>query len=140
MLICSPDNTSRHLSFTSHFAPIPSHRAHLTSVVRVRSAKAGAINSRKNRLPPPRAIFKDGKVCSFVGVEIIADLSFSSNFNPKYETLPYQPIPSPATLLSPRTANQPRRRRRHGFQDRRGPKGLRLSRKRWDCSWDMQTS
>lgn len=32
------------------------------SVVRVRSAKAGAINSRKNRLPPPRAVFKDGKV------------------------------------------------------------------------------
>lgn len=31
-------------------------------VVRVRSDKAGAINSRKNRLPPPRAIFKDGKV------------------------------------------------------------------------------
>nr|XP_031857933.1 uncharacterized protein CI109_006645 [Kwoniella shandongensis]KAA5525005.1 hypothetical protein CI109_006645 [Kwoniella shandongensis] len=30
-------------------------------IVRVRSAKPGAINSRKNRLPPPRAIFKDGK-------------------------------------------------------------------------------
>ena len=32
------------------------------TVVRVRSDKPGAINSRKNRLPPPRAIFKDGKV------------------------------------------------------------------------------
>ncbi|RSH83312.1 40S ribosomal protein S26 [Apiotrichum porosum] len=30
-------------------------------VVRVRSDKPGAINSRKNRAPPPRAIFKDGK-------------------------------------------------------------------------------
>lgn len=30
-------------------------------VVRVRSGKPGAINSRKNRLPPPRAIFRDGK-------------------------------------------------------------------------------
>ncbi|ORY31044.1 ribosomal protein S26e-domain-containing protein [Naematelia encephala] len=30
-------------------------------IVRVRSAKPGAINSRKNRLPPPRAVFKDGK-------------------------------------------------------------------------------
>lgn len=30
-------------------------------VVRVRSDKVGAINSRKNRAPPPRAIFKDGK-------------------------------------------------------------------------------
>jgi small subunit ribosomal protein S26e len=31
----------------------------------VRSAKPGAINSRKNRAPPPRAIFKDGKVSYF---------------------------------------------------------------------------
>lgn len=30
-------------------------------IVRVRSTKPGAINARKNRLPPPRAIFKDGK-------------------------------------------------------------------------------
>ncbi|EKD00486.1 hypothetical protein A1Q2_05151 [Trichosporon asahii var. asahii CBS 8904] len=30
-------------------------------VVRVRSDKPGAINSRKNRAPPPRAIFRDGK-------------------------------------------------------------------------------
>ncbi|BEJ12939.1 hypothetical protein CspHIS471_0301130 [Cutaneotrichosporon sp. HIS471] len=30
-------------------------------VVRVRSDKVGAINGRKNRAPPPRAIFKDGK-------------------------------------------------------------------------------
>ena len=32
------------------------------AVVRVRSDKPGAVNSRKNRAPPPRAIFKDGKV------------------------------------------------------------------------------
>jgi small subunit ribosomal protein S26e len=31
------------------------------SVVRVRSAKPGAVNSRKNRAPPPRPRFKDGK-------------------------------------------------------------------------------
>lgn len=30
-------------------------------VVRVRSGKPGAINSRKNRAPPPRVIFRDGK-------------------------------------------------------------------------------
>ncbi|KAI9636472.1 ribosomal protein S26e [Dioszegia hungarica] len=30
-------------------------------IVRVRSGKPGAINSRKNRAPPPRAIFRDGK-------------------------------------------------------------------------------
>ena len=30
-------------------------------VVRVRSAKPNAINSRKNRAPPARAIFRDGK-------------------------------------------------------------------------------
>ncbi|BEJ02077.1 hypothetical protein CcaverHIS631_0607590 [Cutaneotrichosporon cavernicola] len=30
-------------------------------IVRVRSDKVGAINGRKNRAPPPRAIFKDGK-------------------------------------------------------------------------------
>lgn len=30
-------------------------------IVRVRSTKPGAINARKNRAPPPRAIFKDGK-------------------------------------------------------------------------------
>lgn len=34
----------------------------MSVVVRVRSDKPGAINIRKNRLPPPRAIFKDGKV------------------------------------------------------------------------------
>lgn len=37
-------------------------RANFT-VVRVRSAKPNAINSRKNRAPPARAIFRDGKVC-----------------------------------------------------------------------------
>lgn len=35
------------------------------TVVRVRSAKPNAINSRKNRAPPARAIFRDGKVSSF---------------------------------------------------------------------------
>ncbi|EIW71301.1 30S small subunit ribosomal protein S26 [Tremella mesenterica] len=30
-------------------------------IVRVRSDKPGAINSRKNRLPPPRQVFRDGK-------------------------------------------------------------------------------
>ncbi|ORX38856.1 putative component of the small ribosomal subunit [Kockovaella imperatae] len=30
-------------------------------IVRVRSGKKGAINSRKNRAPPPRAVFRDGK-------------------------------------------------------------------------------
>ena len=41
-----------------------SARAPMTniSVVRVRSAKPNAINSRKNRAPPARAIFRDGKV------------------------------------------------------------------------------
>jgi ribosomal protein S26 len=33
-----------------------------SKVVRVRSAKPGAVNSRKNRTPPPRPRFKDGKV------------------------------------------------------------------------------
>ncbi|KAH8089487.1 ribosomal protein S26e [Filobasidium floriforme] len=32
-----------------------------SKVVRVRSAKPGAVNSRKNRAPPPRPRFKDGK-------------------------------------------------------------------------------
>jgi ribosomal protein S26 len=35
-----------------------------SKVVRVRSAKPGAVNSRKNRTPPPRPRFKDGKVSS----------------------------------------------------------------------------
>jgi len=30
-------------------------------IVRVRSGKPGAVNSRKDRLPPPRPVFKDGK-------------------------------------------------------------------------------
>lgn len=30
-------------------------------IVRVRSNKTGAINARKSRAPPPRAIFKEGK-------------------------------------------------------------------------------
>ncbi len=33
-----------------------------SKVVRGRSAKPGAVNSRKNRVPPPRPRFKDGKV------------------------------------------------------------------------------
>ena len=41
-----------------------SFKAHTCPVVRVRSGKKGAINSRKNRAPPPRAIFRDGKVSS----------------------------------------------------------------------------
>lgn len=33
-----------------------------SKVVRVRSGKPGAVNSRKTRTPPPRPRFKDGKV------------------------------------------------------------------------------